>query len=511
MASYQSFCSYIQPNHIILDNMTLDFHTNPVPMELIKNMDIIVDDSKELFGCLEIQTGETTINIDPLFFLFMIDESGSMSEICKDGKTKMEHVHFTMNQILHYFAENPEATIYINVTTFDDKIKTVIDTTIVTYKNVNEIIEKIKKIRPQNSTNLELALKTANQIMDEHVIRMTKLNQQHRIVHILLTDGCPTEGDDNELSLSELVNDNYCNTFIAFGIDHNPTIMNKLGNVGNNSSNYLVEKLEQIGNVYGEVVYKQLYKVMDNIILNVEKGYIYDWSTNEWKTKLQIGSLSNEEKKYYYIKSSDSENCNVEITGRPIDRDAGILFKDISRKQSFPETEKIDLTKHILRLCTQRLLYEARHYAETTDNVVFIPRSISEYDVEITDNSENSSSETLPVLLNNIKKSDNKETELESLKQKIKMHLDYMYNYLNTIEKDGFIEKLCEDMEIALKTLGTKDQKLYLNERLKSQGTQQMYNVTIDDVCDNENNNLSINRAYTTPMAVKLMRGFSAR
>ena len=546
MASYQSCYSYINDKHTILDSVNLDFHTNTkknaIPKELICNMDVNVDESSssESFGCLEMQVGETTINIDPLFFLFSIDESASMSENCKDGKTKMEHVHFTMNQMLHYFAENPEATIYVNVTTFNDKVKTVIDTTLISHNNVHEIIEKIKKIRPTNSTNLELALKTANQTMDDYETTIAKKNQQHRIVHILLTDGCPTAGDCDDNNLSSLVNDKYCNTFIAFGLDHNPRLMNKLGNIGKNTSNYLIEKLELIGNVYGEVVYNQLFKVLDNVILNIDKGYIYDWYTNEWKTQLHLGSLSNEVKKFYYIKSSEPDNCIVEITGRPIDRDAGLLFKEYVNKvpdlvimdsnDNVKGIVDVDLTKHILRLCTQRLLYESRQYASDPDTIEFTNVNINDSlwlrsNIISNNNMIRSThhDELLSVqeiiektkIKTKIKTKVEIEVEplsrLEILKKKINKHLNYMYNYLNTTKQDEFIQKLCEDMEIALKTLGTKNQQLYLNARSTSQGTQQMYNVTIDnDISDCGNINLSVNNVYATPSAIKIMRGFSA-
>jgi hypothetical protein len=106
------------------------------------------------------------------------------------------------------------------------------------------------------------------------------------------------------------------------------------------------------------------------------------------------------------------------------------------------------------------------------------------------------------------------ESALEILKQKIYKHLEFMNNYLNTTNSDEFVQKLCEDMEITLKTLGTEKQQLYLNARSTSQGTQQMYNVTIDDFNSNENNNeinnLSVNNAYATPTALKIMRGFSS-
>ena len=203
--------------------------------------------------------------------------------------------------MLLYFAENPEATIYVHVNAFSDNVRTVIETTQVTHKNVNDIIEKIKKIRPQNSTNLELALKTAKQTMHDHLLSTTNNNQStHRIVHVLLTDGHPTAGNTFQPSLVSLVDDTFSNIFIAFGLDHNPSLMNKLGNAGKNTTNYLVTKLELIGH------------------------------------------------------SSDDTTTNT------------------TDPKTDPKTEEIivdvDLIKHIFRLCTQRLLYEARQYANENGN-----------------------------------------------------------------------------------------------------------------------------------------------
>ena len=89
-------------------------------------------------------------------------------------------------------------------------------------------------------------------------------------------------------------------------------------------------------------------------------------------------------------------------------------------------------------------------------------------------------------------------------------------NKNNNDQDKQFIKTLCDDMEIALKTIGTRNQQSYINARSSSQGRQQMYNVNInDDDTDNmdkTNNTIKdINNAYATPSAIKLMRGFSNR
>lgn len=594
MASQQSSCSCVYPVHTILENTLLEFHTNTntnkIPKELLCNMDLTsTPNTNESFGCLEIHTGETTINIDPVFFLFTIDESGSMNEICKDGKKKMDHIHFTMNQMLLYFAENPEATIYVHVNAFHDKVRTVIETTQVTQQNVNDIIEQIKKIRPQNSTNLELALKTANQTMRDHLQTTSKItSQMHRIVHVLLTDGHPTMGDSSESSLASLVDDTFSNVFIAFGLDHNPLLMNKLGNAGKNTTNYLVKNLELIGHVYGEIVHNHLFKVLDNVVLDVVggEGEIYDWYSNEWKTTLHISPLTSEAKKYYYVKSKNPYTTTIKISGNPIDNYAGryfeeyvdkmpdlVIIKSPTEEESTEEepTEEIvdvDLTKHMFRLCTQRLLYEARQYAngETSEEpnnkydddlpsshqaIPFLKRS---YNYNSPDHDNTNTNEILTTL-SPPKLERNKTTvykfnldeipefpisqepltqtqpephisKLDLLKSKIRTHLKYMSDYLeqrtnnqdNQDNQDNqFIKTLCDDMDVALKTIGTRNQQSYINARATSQGKQQIYTVNINDEMSlptdpsDQQTTQDINNAYATPTALKLMRGFSQR
>ena len=578
-----------QIQHTILENALLDFHTNTnkLSKETLSNMDFAStsrsNTNNESFGCLEIHVGETTINIDPVFFLFNIDESGSMSELCKDGKTKMDHIQFTMNQMLLYFAENPEATIYVHVNAFSDNVRTVIETTQVTTQNVNDIIERIKKIRPQNSTNLELALKTANQTMNDYLQTRSSNNQSSpRMIHVLLTDGHPTMGDSSESSLASLVYDNFSNIFIAFGLDHNPSLMNKLGNAGKNTTNYLVSKLELIGHVYGEIVHNHLFKVLDNVVLDVVdgEGAIYDWYSNEWKTTLHVSPLTNESKRYYYIKSKNPNETTIKISGNPIDSYAGTYFEEYVDKlpdlietriiessdetpnqtmEPKPTTEDIivdvDLTKHIFRLCTQRLLYEARQYANTNtytytcgddddsdcgdyggDLTTMLPpllqrshairsHAFSCYDNNI-DNTlfppppklhRNSNINITNANYNIYEKLESltQSTNLDSLKSRMREHLKIMTEFLeqnnqaHDAQDKQFIKTLCEDMNISLKTIGTTNQQSYINARSTSQGRQQMYNVNINngplDPTD------PINNVYATPTAMKLMRDFSQR
>jgi hypothetical protein len=104
------------------------------------------------------------------------------------------------------------------------------------------------------------------------------------------------------------------------------------------------------------------------------------------------------------------------------------------------------------------------------------------------------------------------------MKDHLKIMTDYLeQNTTNTTNNDKqFIKTLCDDMNIALKTIGTSNQQSYINARSTSQGKQQMYNVDInDDISDplhqSDTANNDITNVYATPSALKLMRGFSQR
>lgn len=96
-------------------------------------------------------------------FVFVVDRSGSMSDTCSDGRSKMQHIIHTLKNMIIYFNENAtkENNTKINVTifAFDDNFIEVIRRTQITEDNLNSILTKIDKIRPNNGTNIELAFK----------------------------------------------------------------------------------------------------------------------------------------------------------------------------------------------------------------------------------------------------------------------------------------------------------------------------------------------------------------
>ena len=87
---------------------------------------------KAHFGVVELQAVPTVISTAEHEVVCVVDQSGSMSDTCKDGRTKMQHIVHTLKNIIHYFAEHPEVVVFLSVHSFDDSFHTILERTQIT-------------------------------------------------------------------------------------------------------------------------------------------------------------------------------------------------------------------------------------------------------------------------------------------------------------------------------------------------------------------------------------------
>jgi hypothetical protein len=64
---------------------------------------------------------------------------------------------------------------------------------------------------------------------------------------------------------------------------------------------YFVDKLENSGLVYGEILHDIVYKFMTNVRLTIQNGLIYDFKKNVWVESFNVGELVSEANKIYHI------------------------------------------------------------------------------------------------------------------------------------------------------------------------------------------------------------------
>lgn len=459
------------------------------------------------YGILKISAEKTSINTRPMFFRFTTDCSGSMSDKCKDGRTKMDHIQHTMCNMIRFFADSDGATIYIQVHAFDDKIHEIIPTTHVTKDNVASLIVAVGKMYPMQSTNIELALTDAAKSIAKHVIE----NPEHSISHIFLTDGDATAGNFDADYLASLIKENTSSTFVAFGLQHSATTMQKLGAANVRSSNWLIDNLENAGLVYGEILNNELFKVLEQVEINLVGGVIYDYKKGEFVEKLYIGDLVTETQKTYHILAKDG-NISARVSGVKYNSSSEHYY--VCEGSALYDNVPCDLTPHVFRLRTQQYMFESKKF-ENED----APPALR--DPFIRNGNALRRQNAIPALqipeidVDEDPFSPRQDSPLETFKNKMRDFLAVMQKYMkdNAKEVDPFMKGLCDDMYLTIRSLGTHYQRMCVGARESSQGSQQCYNVSdfnLDLDGDYTLSQMPTNNAYQTPSVLKLMRTCSA-
>lgn len=453
-------------------NGLLQFHTKNLGDSPIFN-----DDTEhQNFGTLSLVTEKTEPITVPLAIFFNVDYSGSMSDTCSDGRTKMQHIIHTLNNILKVFAEMQQLECYIALDVFDHDIKNIFDFTQMNPSNVEEYIQMISNIYPNGSTDIEKSLKNAKTKINNYMEK----NPTHKIVHIQLTDGDATSGSIETSTLANIVDETYTNIFIGFGKTHNSFLLNTLAN--KKYGEYLfVDKIENAGFIYGEIVNNLVYSLIEEGFISVEDGEIYDWKNNIWTDRLTIPKIAADITKTYHIRSSDPDLVTININGRLIGSDVIELLDIVEAMPALIDSktnnEEInDLTQYIYRQKVQELLYIINEYntRKSTDGDINAgfgfwgakQQNANEHHIDDYNNDNDKRRNEKLEIRNNVK----------TLFSKLKKYLAELSDEEN--EKKQFIKVLMDDLYVSYKTMNSYVSHMYSCSRQTSQGRQCSYNVT---------------------------------
>ena len=464
-------------------NGVLQFHTKnleELPLTLFDN-----DTEHKYFGTLSLITEKTEPITVPLAIFFNVDYSGSMSDTCTDGRTKMQHIIHTLNNILKVFSEMQNVECYIGLDLFDHDIKNIFDFTQMFPSNVEEYMQMVSNIYPNGSTDIEKSLKNAKTKINNYMEK----NPTHKIVHIQLTDGDATAGCDQPNALANIVDERYTNIFIGFGKTHNSYMLNTLAN--KKYGEYLfIDKIENAGFVYGEIINNLIYSLIEEGFITVEDGEIYDWKNNVWTDRLTIPKIAADITKTYHIRSSDPDLITININGRLIDRNT-IELLDVVEKMpglidSNTNKEEInDLTQYIYRQKVQELLYIINEYNTK--------KSMSKYnnDTGFVTPRKQKTNEDDSNVDNNVD-ADTRRNEKMEIRSNVKTMFNKLKKYIAQLsdqenEQRQFIKVLMDDLYVSYKTMDSHISHMYSCSRQTSQGRQCSYNVT--DITEDANNN----------------------
>lgn len=444
----------------IVDSTYICFHSDTIthPVKIFAD-----EDFEYKFGILNINIrSEIPITRKHIHMFFTIDASGSMSDICSDGRTKMDHIHHTLENMLRIFHENKKCHISLHVQSFDTDVKTIIsNVSDIRESDIDRLVYLSRKIRPAGSTNIEIALKSAN----EEILQYYGANPDVEIVHIFLTDGDITNGSCDYNLLLQLVSKHCINIFIGYGTDHNSQLLSHLSTEKGNEYRF-VDALEKAGLVYGEVIHGLLYKAIEDVTLTGINTELYNYQTNTWVTSLEIGNLLNEQEKTFHIRSKNTEDCHVSMFGKTIVQTRQFQTINIYELQTviipiLGDQTATDLRKYIFRQKTQELLYKSKKNSEQ------IRMMDSRFD-------------QMRPFEDRLDDEDNLETiqeQYRSIKKELSDFHKVMLNYMNDnqLENNPMLKMLCDDIYIAYKTVGTSLGNMYTTARQTSNGRQQSY------------------------------------
>ena len=446
------------------------------------------------FGVFELEIAQTPMTQEELDITSTNDISASMSDACKDGRTKMQHLHLTLENIIRLLSSNSEKTkVNLEITGFDDSIVQVLDPTKITSDpaTTQEIINAMKnKLYPRGSTNIHLALQDASTRISDNSENPAQQS------HIFMTDGIITSGTSDIETLKKAVPQHCQNYFIGFGSDHDFRLLQQLAESGSgsgSSSYYYVDKIENAGLVFGEIIHNILYTALRNVTIKVTNGEIYDFQSNQWLTEISVPNLCGEAKKTFHIRSKTPYDLELTLSG--LDNKGNtishteIAYPPLLDAVTRAVDKDYNLTKFMYRQKVLELLHQSTIIA-----------------TNIYTTSE----------------------EKAAHQEKMKCLRKEIEAYSSTQEEDNksYLKQLTDDLYISEKTLHSDKALLYTTVRQNAQGRETSYNMTqIDkpslrkqpaynvqqDVDDDYNVAVNpLSRAYTSSTQAQVMRSCSA-
>jgi len=458
------------------------------------------------FGILKLKAVKIECPDKLHHFVFTIDRSGSMTDTCSDGRTKQQHIAHTFKNMLWFFHDHPHIRARISIFLFDYEVVQILDRVLITSENIHTIVKQIDSIRPRGNTDIELAIKTVNDFVREKIL-LIEIDSE--ISHIFMTDGDATSGEMKPDVLKTFVNNIFKNVFVGFGVEHNDRILNALSS-HYNSAYYFIDKLQNSGLVYGEILHSLLYKLLIGTEIFIDNGMLYDFKNDCWATKLYIGDVVGESDKTYHLISDNPADCVIHINGKKFDGNKDCIFLRVS-SIVFED----NLTCYVFRQKTLQLLSEVKEFSEKEN------KKIGKYD--------NFHSLNVFKLNNNYIDVEPENNQIKKIyKQNMKDLMEDMKRYMadNGLENDKFMKNLCDDVYICYRTFGTEFSGMYTNARLVAQATQRCYTVsdTPDSAPSFDFNNVNgqlgntfydhvlsnfDDTPYSSPTALELMRSIS--
>ena len=297
------------------------------------------------FGILRASVPEEPSAFDAVHWVFTIDQSGSMNDKCKDGKTKISHIQQTITHIVDFLLESTRETgqrHYVSVVGFSNTAATLCATRAVDSVFVCELPSIVGGFRPSGSTSFEAALPLTSEALSASLPDIAGKRIQR--VNVFMTDGNITCGTKNVERLKTLYNHlSVPHVFVGFGTDHSSATLEALADVPR-GSHFFIESIENAGMVYGEIIHGCINEAFQNVELRGHNLEIYDFKANKWTSNLNVPNMPSGKDRVWQVRAQASGpsaalhyTLATESPCEPLDADGAAAFA-LAIERDLPET-----------------------------------------------------------------------------------------------------------------------------------------------------------------------------
>ena len=401
--------------------------------------------SSEVFGVLDIVTNKGNICRDTQAFIFVIDSSSSMSDMCRDKRSKMHHAKHTLVKMLELISIYNNDNM-VSIYHFNEKVYEISNFVKLTPNKCKELIEKINAIEPNSITNIGSMLECIN-LKLQH----PSIVKGYNITEIFMTDGCVTSGINDITQLTDMVPDTIKNVFIGYGVEHDAELLKSMSNKTLSGEYRFIDEIEYSGIVYGEILHSLFFKKYKNVSIHTENCGIYNWRTNNWETDILVSDILYDKQIDYHIKVT---NSNIDKSSIII-KSNNIIIDTIHINDWYKN--KCDCSINAFKQKTMELMYESEKINEKRHQ-----RNVITFEMRFRDSNT----------INNNDDNTYIKTKLHAFMKRLNAYIK-----VNKQEHNEQLKRLQDDIYTCFQTFNTNISNMFLYARQVSQGEHRLYST----------------------------------
>lgn len=255
--------------------------------------------------CLKI-LGTPIQTRNPTHTVVLLDTSGSMDE-----GSKLKNVKKSLNFLLKFLQKNDT----ISLITFNYGSQILIENMNCSNEYMQAFEYTIDTLKADGGTNLSAGLLNVKSVLER-----TQTNNLSKTGLIILTDGHANEGLSRSEDLLRIiegiktVSPSISISTIGYNDDHNASLLKDIATYGSGSYN-IVNNIEQVASVFGDVLGGLITTVAQNVIVSIPSSWnclnMYKTKINNNIKQVEVGDICGESETILLFENSDATAIQV--------------------------------------------------------------------------------------------------------------------------------------------------------------------------------------------------------